>query len=96
MNNAIVRGAIRLGRVARPGWAQTQHWQRCPHRFSASPDARRFGSDSEIARITDASRTEALAIAQGGFSLHSAPFWDWGTLLQVAPRGQRRPCCVRE
>jgi isocitrate lyase len=31
-----------------------------------------------IARVAHASHTEALAIAQGGFGLHSAPFWDWG------------------
>ena len=30
-----------------------------------------------IARVAHASRTEALAVAQGEFGLHSAPFWDW-------------------
>ncbi|KAH9999629.1 isocitrate lyase [Russula compacta] len=29
------------------------------------------------ARVAHVSRTEALAIAQGEFGLHSAPFWDW-------------------
>jgi isocitrate lyase len=31
-----------------------------------------------IARVAHASHREALAIAQGEFGLHSAPFWDWG------------------
>jgi isocitrate lyase len=31
-----------------------------------------------IVRVAHASHTEALAIAQGEFGLHSAPFWDWG------------------
>ena len=35
--------------------------------------------DKFIARVAHASRTEALAIAQGEFGLHSAPFWDWDT-----------------
>ena len=31
-----------------------------------------------IARVAHASHAEALAVAQGEFGLHSAPFWDWG------------------
>ena len=84
MNEAVVRGvtgdalqAIEDDWLSQAGLKL--HCEALADALRAQTSASPVTLDEFIARVAHASRTEALAIAQGEFGLHSAPFWDWDT-----------------
>ena len=84
MNEAVVRGvtgdalqAIEDDWLSQAGLKL--HSEALSDALRAQTSASAVTLDKFVARVAHASRTEALAIAQGEFGLHSAPFWDWDT-----------------